>query len=53
MCVRVCPGGGFTLYLPFGLQTDIDFPYFGLNLVLVFEVIRECLDVFVVLTLKE
>ena len=53
LCVRVCPGRGFTLYLPFGLQTDIDFPYFGLNSVLVFEGIRGCLEVFVVSTLNE
>lgn len=37
----------------FGLKTVVDFAYFGLNSVLVFEGIRECLDVFVVSTLNE
>ena len=68
-CERVYPEGGgggysliFALYtsaLPqrflrcFGLKTVIDFAYFCLNSVLVFEGIRECLEVFVVSTLNE
>ena len=37
----------------FGLKTVVDFAYFCLNSVLVFEGIRECLEVFVVSTLNE
>lgn len=37
----------------FGLETVVDFAYFGLNSVLVFERIREFLDILVVSTLNK